>query len=240
MVPYEVEIVLNKLISDKHFTLKFRNQRIHHFSYGSTDIVNKPVEQSLKDGTIGTAAENWCLLRMLPFLIGFKVPANNPYWEFLMHLKYVVELIFAPSFTLGFESHLQSELVDHLNRFKELFPTKNIKPKQHFILHYPQHILNFGPLIRYYCFRFEAKHSYFKQVVRHVKQFRNPPLTLARRHQLLQTYYSSSTSQCFLKADILVSGSTQLNLNIIDGKIKDAILDKLNEANCIAKAISTC
>ena len=86
MVPYEVEIVLNKLISDKHFTLKFLNQRIHHFSYGSTDIVNKPVEQSLKDGTIGTAAENWCLLRMLPFLIGFKVPANNPYWEFLMHL----------------------------------------------------------------------------------------------------------------------------------------------------------
>lgn len=66
-VPYEVKIVLNKKISEKHFILKFLNQRIHHFPYGSTNIVNKLVEQSLKYGLIGTAAENWCLLRVLPF-----------------------------------------------------------------------------------------------------------------------------------------------------------------------------
>lgn len=234
MVPYELETVLNKLISKKYFTLKFLNQRILHFQYGKSDIVNKPVEQTLRDGVIGTAAENWCLLRMLPFLIGCQVPENNPYWEFLMHLKFIVELIFAPYFTLGYVSLLQSELVDHLERFKELFPDKNIKPKQHFILHYPQHILNFGPPIRYSCFRLEGKHSYFKQIIRHTKQFKNPPLTLAHRHQLMQTYYSSSLKR-FLKEDIDISGGIKFNADVLSEKIKKAILNEVTETDNIVQ-----
>ena len=228
MVPYELEIVLNALISKKYFTLKFLNQRILHFYYGITDTVNKPVEQTLKGGIIGTAAENWCLLRMIPFLIGCQVPENDPYWEFLMHLKLIVQLIFSPYFVLSYISYLQSELTDHLRRFKELFPDKNIKPKQHFILHYPQHIMNFGPPIRYYCFRFEGKHSYFKQIIRHTNQFRNPPLTLAHRHQLMQTYYSSSSTG-FLKEDIDVTSSSIFNIDLLSEKIKTAISKEVEE-----------
>lgn len=46
----------------------------------------------------------------------------------------------------------------------------------------------FGPLVFLWTLRFEAKHSYFKQVVRHTNCFKNITLTLARKHQLMVGY----------------------------------------------------
>ena len=38
--------------------------------------------------------------------------------------------------------------------------------------------------------RYEAKHSYFKKLTQHIGNYKNLPLTLAKRHQLKQCYYS--------------------------------------------------
>ena len=43
------------------------------------------------------------------------------------------------------------------------FPETTLKPKHHFMRHYPAQILKFGPLIRVWMMRFESKHSYFKR-----------------------------------------------------------------------------
>lgn len=37
--------------------------------------------------------------------------------------------------------------------------------------------------------RYEAKHSFFKQIVRHTKNFQNITLTLAKKNQLMVGYY---------------------------------------------------
>ena len=46
----------------------------------------------------------------------------------------------------------------------------------------------FGPLVRHWTMRYEAKHSYFKKLAQNVGNFINVPWTLAMRHQLWQCY----------------------------------------------------
>lgn len=228
VVPYEMKLVLKKLISLKLFTLQYLNQRIIHFKYGKTDSANKPVEQTFDGYIIGNAASNWCLLRLLPYLVGTKIPEGNIYWDFFLHLKYIVELLFSPSFTISYISLLQDELVDHMRLFTELFPENKIKPKHHLLLHYPRHILNYGPPIRYYCMRFEAKHSYFKQVTHHTKQFKNHAKTLAQNHQLLQCLCHSARH--FLNSELELHNSNKINMDTIRKDICHLIFSQISES----------
>uniref|UniRef100_A0A8C6LRA2 Uncharacterized protein n=1 Tax=Nothobranchius furzeri TaxID=105023 RepID=A0A8C6LRA2_NOTFU len=69
-----------------------------------------------------------------------------------------------------------------------MFPDQSLKPKHHYVLHYPSLILKFGPLIRLWTLRFESKHSYFKECARKMHNFLHLSKTLAERHQLLQSY----------------------------------------------------
>lgn len=224
---YEVSLILKKLIEDGHFTLDFLNRPIKSLSYGKHDSLSKPIEQDLKQNTlVGTAASNWCFLRLLPILIGFKVPKDNKYWQLLLHLKMIVETIFAPVISIGHVDSLQSDIILHLKTFKDLFPSNPLKPKHHFLIHYPVHILNFGPPIRYWCFRFEAKHRFFKEVARYTKQFKNPPFTLANSHQLYQCYCHQS-DQGFLKSQFECPGSESLCFVDITATAFEA-LQKLN------------
>lgn len=43
--------------------------------------------------------------------------------------------------------------------------------------------------------RFESKHSYFKNVVRHTRNFKNITKTCTERHQYLQSLISASGSR---------------------------------------------
>ena len=95
----------------------------------------------------GNAHENWSLLRFLPFLIGSLVPGNEPAWLVLMALKYIVELIVAPVHTDESISYLESKIVEHRQRYEELFPGVKLLPKHHYLEHYPWLIGCFGPLV---------------------------------------------------------------------------------------------
>lgn len=53
--------------------------------------------------------------------------------------------------------------------------------------------LRYGPLVRHWTMRYEAKHSYFKKLSQSIGNFINLPHTLAMRHQYFQCYLSTST-----------------------------------------------
>ncbi len=53
-------------------------------------------------------------------------------------------------------------------------------------------IFRFGPLVRHWTMRFEAKHSYFKRLAQSMGNFINIPYSLAMRHQQLQCYWSTN------------------------------------------------
>lgn len=76
----------------------------------------------------------------------------------------------------------------------ELSPGEALKPKHHYLEHYPHLIRCFGPLVGIWTTRFEAKHSYFKRVARHTNNFKNIALSLANKHQHLISYHLHSSS----------------------------------------------
>lgn len=59
----------------------------------------------------------------------------------------------------------------------------------------------YGPLVNYWCMRYEAKHSLFKKLSSIIGNYINLPLTLAKRHQHLQCYRMICPAK-FLQKDL--------------------------------------
>ncbi len=76
---------------------------------------------SEKANTTGSqAAENWCLLRLLPVIIGDKVDSHDPVWELVITLKELVELVCAPKITIGQVAYLNVVVMEYLETRKTL------------------------------------------------------------------------------------------------------------------------
>jgi len=164
---YEVKLVLNSLIGQKLISLDKLNYRITSFDYGFSDMGNKPSVISKSDlknldsPLRQSAAQMWCLLRLLPLMIGDQIPDDNKQWELVLALLTCMEIIFSPSITLAVTQYLSQIIEDHHSLFLELYPHLHLRPKPNFMLHYPKAIDQLGPLTQLWAMRFEGKHGFF-------------------------------------------------------------------------------
>lgn len=85
--------------------------------------------------------------------------------------------------------YLDAKISEHGRLLQSVFPDLKLKPKHHFLGHYPHLIRCFRTAVDFWTFRFEAKHSFFKKVVRDVNNFKNILMTLSLRHELMVAYY---------------------------------------------------
>jgi len=225
IVSSDLALSLQVFISKQYFDLKWLNDIIKTFPYKFSDSVNKP--QRIPDtfaasGTIGgNASENWTLLRLLPVLVGSKVPRDDPTWDFLMDLKDIWELCFAPVISHTGIDYLAAKITEHRRSFKCLFPDKKFRPKHHFVAHYPDLIKQFGTLCNMWTMRFESKHGYFKRVVQESHCFKNVLLTMAEKHQLLMAYHLSAPT--YFTPDTFVPESPQMAVDVLSEKCQQAI-----------------
>lgn len=180
--PYELELVLQSLIDKRFVTLDLVNQRIAEFNYSMSDRNSKPPELTLPRFRL-QAAEFWCLCRNLPLIIGSSVPRGDPHWQLLIALLDCMSIVFAPEVTANLADFLSYLVEEHHTQFKLLFPDKPLLPKHHFMIHYGAKMKQFGPLICYWCMRFEAKHRFGKEVSSSCRNFMNICKTIAVRSQ---------------------------------------------------------
>lgn len=100
IVPVELALCFGVLISKNLFTLEDLNKHIKNFQYKWDDKKNRPhlvPHNFARHKTIGgNAHENWCLLRLLPFMIGELIPEDEPAWKVILDLKDITELVVAP------------------------------------------------------------------------------------------------------------------------------------------------
>ena len=80
----------------------------------------------------------WCLGRLLPLMIGDRVPNDNERWKNFLLLLSIMDYVLAPAISLDCVVHLRELIRDHHETFKELYPTCSIIPKMHYIIHYPE------------------------------------------------------------------------------------------------------
>lgn len=92
-------------------------------------------------------------------------------------------IVFAPKISNEMINQLENHISEMLLSLRKVFPNKNLKPKDHFLIHYPRVIREMGPLIFLWCMRFEAKHLPFKKLAQFVQNFVNICTTASYHHQ---------------------------------------------------------
>ena len=143
-------------------------------------------------------------------------------WQLYISLKKIVELVCSPSIHQSQIVYLQSVIENYLDLRSTEFPDVNLRPKHHYLPHYPKLILSYGPLIRLWTLRFESKHSYFKKCARTLQNFKHITFSLAERHQLLQAFYSAGS---LFNPTLQVNCSSEFNIKLLMESVVKAIFD---------------
>ena len=242
IVPIELSLCIADLVAKKCITLDVINEAIKTFPYACTDKTDRPqpiVKGFDKKGTIGgNGHENWCLIRLLPLLIGHCIPEGNDAWDVLMLLKDIVALALAPRHTSVSVYLLQSKVAEHRELLQSTFPGFRLRPKHHYIEHYSELIKLYGPLCEVWTMRFEGKHKFFKKVVQDAQNFKNVPMTLAVRHQKAVSYQLDCSS--FYKPEFEMTKVTSLLVTSFPESIQNALRKKVPNTSAVLTASSIC
>ncbi|KAK3929516.1 Protein translation factor SUI1-like protein [Frankliniella fusca] len=121
---------------------------------------------------------------MFPFLISYKIQEKeDPVWQLALLLKKICEYVFAPTISEEMAVQLKQMILIYLEQRAKLFQ-KPLQPKHHYLRHYPDLIVIFGPLIRLWTMRFESRHVFFKQAAKAANNFKNITKTLVNKYVL--------------------------------------------------------
>ena len=191
---YVVLCVCDAFISAKCITEDELNSAVENFDYGHEEVKNKPTSFTRKKGKLklkATFAECACICRLLPQILGGRLTEERMgdalnAWKVLLRFLDCSFIIFARSCTLAMVAALRAKVEWFLRSFVAYFPDRKVKPKMHFLVHYPRAIMEVGPLGNFSEMRFEANHHTMKTFGGFVCNFKNIGKTLALRHQLQQ------------------------------------------------------
>jgi len=180
--------VLKWFLDNNVFTLNELNHFVQNFHYGYSELKDKPVPIEADDLTdpfanLGqTAVQIWLLSRVFSFFAEPFCDRCPDEWRVFQTILEITAICSAKSISINILGYLKCLVQEHLQLFKSCF-NANITPKQHYLVHLSTQILTFGPPIRSWAMRFEAKHQQFKHIPRVTKNFKNLPKTLSERHQ---------------------------------------------------------
>lgn len=148
-----------------------------------------------------SAAECLCLVRYLPFMIGDMISKENKYWKFFLHLRRIGDIVTSPRLRKAETSDLRVLIQKHNLLYLELFD--HLKPKMHFMVHYPRIIGLYGPLVHFSANMFERKNKIMKDHASSTTNSLFLPYTIAKGHQLRFCY---TLDYCPVKEDDITLG----------------------------------
>nr|XP_049693403.1 uncharacterized protein LOC126053965 [Helicoverpa armigera] len=180
---YIMSFIIVKYTSElKYFTFKTLNDRMEHFDFGP-DSSSRPCQIITNNVIRLSASEMLSFVRYFNLLVGDYVPTDDRYWTLYLTLRNIINLLMSTIFNKE-KCNLLQFLISELNELYIKLSNETLKPKFHFLVHYPSMILKFGPLVNFWSMRYEAKHRVSKISARANFNRRNITLSLAKKHQL--------------------------------------------------------
>lgn len=183
---YSMACIIQSLIRKKYFTLEQLNARTRYFNYSKMENNHPPAitKQHLNNGSIIiSASEMLCLVRNFRYIIGDLVLENDEIWDYYLILLELTETLTSQIIPTQHIENLEELIKEHHEMYMELFQT-HLKPKYHFLLHYPSIIKKCGPPIFYSAFKFEAKHKDLKRVSQSITSRKNLCYSIGLRCEL--------------------------------------------------------
>lgn len=189
-----LENVISELVSQGLITYEAVCEKLQKFLYCDVDKPNKPTTPSSGNFQLKqTESQMWCLVRLLPLVIGSEIPEGNEVWNVIPNLLDMIEYICAPSFDQATVIYMKSIVEDFWQYYLQVFPDEKLKPKGYYTLHYASETKYFGPLVHCWTMRFEGKHNFFKQASFRTKNRINLCKSLAVRHQYHKSNFHCDT-----------------------------------------------
>lgn len=179
-----------------------------------------------------------CLIRLLPLLIGHCVPEGDNTWEVLMLLKDIVELAVAPRHTEETLHFLDCKIAEHRQLLQSTFPDFRLRPKHHYVEHYPQLVRKCGPLTEVWTMRFEGKHKFFKKAIRNAQHFKNVAMTLATKHQRSVSYHLDCSS--YFRPSVEMTKVSPVLLASFPLNVQREIAENITKPGPVLDASSIC
>lgn len=137
VVSCDLALCINHLVNkEKHFTYVELNRSISQFTYLGYNADDKPPEFCPNSEKLsGHAVQNWCLLRVLPLLVGDRIqnPTENSVWKLILLLREIVVHVCSPSITPDQVAYLGVLIEEYIQSRVELFPEFCLKPKHYYL-----------------------------------------------------------------------------------------------------------
>ncbi|XP_031339512.1 uncharacterized protein LOC116181630 [Photinus pyralis] len=186
VVQRDLMLAINQCVSNKLFSYDELNIKVSKLHFLFEKKYTFPL-LSKGDKLPGNASQNMMLLLLFPFV--FHDDDNlhvSAIWKLILCLRRICLLLLSFKISLNQVALLKTLITEYLEDRQTLFPNVSLKPKHHFMSHYPYLTRQFGPLRHLWTLRFEAKHQYFKNAIRHSKNYKNILFSLSNKHQLFQ------------------------------------------------------
>ncbi|XP_033212124.1 uncharacterized protein LOC117169728 [Belonocnema kinseyi] len=185
---YDLCAILDQIISfDGFLSIDTLNERVQYFDYGP-DSGNKPsmitMNDIKKDKMKMNASEMFFFCRNLGLMVGHLVPEGDDSWKLYVALNEILSIISAPVVHQNSTDYLVTLIAEHHELYLKVCGT-TLKPKHHFMLHYPRIRNLIGPLINVWCMRLDRKHRpIIKLSSKNTTCRKNLPLTIAKKYAL--------------------------------------------------------
>jgi len=217
---YDMRHIIHYLVNKKKLmSFDVLNARIRGFDYGLEDTSNRPaVIAAFAKPSVSfnlKAAEMLRLVRYFALMVGDLVPEGDDVWGLYLILSQITQLVFSTAVTASELGLLRTLVSEHHELYTDLFGD-SLKPKHHFMTHYPSAIQSLGPLVWLWSMRFESKHGEAKKTASVVCNFKNICKSLAQKHQM-KFCYRLYSKESFTDYDLVVGpGSEAVNTDDTD------------------------
>ncbi|CAH1114429.1 unnamed protein product [Psylliodes chrysocephalus] len=180
------QIIIYYITDLKLFTLDTLNIRKNTCNYGPIEIGNMSppitMEHLTKRRLKMSARQMMTFVHFFSFIIGDLIPKDDEVWNFFLCLLKIIDILLSKEISKSEISLLAVLIEEHNQNYIRLF-NDTLKPKFHFLLHYPTVIKKSGPPRNYWCFRFEAKHREFKLYAHAITSRKNICHSLTKKYQ---------------------------------------------------------
>lgn len=198
VVSHDVALALKYFDKEFSITSEYINRRIKQLKLSGSDQGDRPAKVTDKMKKLrGGAVQNWNFLRFLPLLIGNKiVRKSDPVWQMILRLIELSRMLTSPAMPKASLPKLKQKIYMYLKLRITCFPDVPLRPKHHYLEHYPELIEMFGCLMRVGTLTFESNHRFFKNTAQSKKNFKNITKTLSEEHELAQSALSVDLLTC--------------------------------------------
>lgn len=181
------------ILTQKLFSLETLNKNLEFFNFNSNH--NNPplisLDQLRKKSLKMSASELKHFILNAALIFGHLIPEGNKHWKLYIILRKILHIVMANCITPDISNNLSVLTMEFNKLYFELFSLP-LKPKHHFLTHYPTIMNKIGPLMQAATLRYESKHRQLKLAANAVASRVNITHTLAIKHQLQLSFRFTS------------------------------------------------